>query len=78
MCGHDCNEVIAKLEVLLDGELDQEVEAQLIKEIKDCPGCLEHYNVDKSFKDFLQNKLERKCCTEKLKHEILEKIKQDS
>ncbi len=74
--GHNCKDVAEKLEILLDGELEKEYEERLILEIKRCPACLEHYDIDKAFKDFLYNKIERKCCTEGSKTEILEKIKQ--
>ena len=75
MSGHSCKEVAEKLEILLDGELDRKDEASLIAEINKCPGCLEHYNIDKAFKEFLSKKTEKRCCTEKLKSEILDKIK---
>jgi anti-sigma factor (TIGR02949 family) len=73
--GHNCKDVADKLEILLDGELNNEEEDLLIRDIKRCSACLEHYNIDKAFKDFVQKKVERKCCTETLKSEILEKIK---
>jgi anti-sigma factor (TIGR02949 family) len=73
--GHNCKDVADKLEILLDGELNSEEEAFLIKDIKRCSACLEHYNIDKAFKEFVQKKVERKCCTETLKSEILDKIK---
>ena len=74
--GHSCKEVVEKLEILLDGELDMKEEERLIADIKKCPACLEHYDIDKAFKDFLFNKIERKCCTEESKAEILSKLKQ--
>ena len=73
--GHKCKDVAEKLEMLLDGELDQATETQLIKEIKKCPACLEHYEIDEAFKKFVCNKVKRKNCTKNLKEEILEKIK---
>ncbi|MEZ5006956.1 MAG: hypothetical protein R2728_02775 [Chitinophagales bacterium] len=73
--GHNCKDVVEKVEFLLDGELDKETEARLIKEINRCPSCLEHYAIDDAFKKFVKTKLDRKCCTDGLKSEILEKIK---
>lgn len=76
--GHNCKSIAEKLQVLLDGELDNEAEKMLIKDIRKCPACLEHYQIDKAFKEFVQRKVERKCCTETLKAEILAKISQIS
>ena len=36
----------------------------------------EHYNIDKTFKDFLSTRVDRKSCSEKLKSEILVKIRE--
>ena len=72
---HNCREIVNKLGELIDGEVDPETEEQLIAEIKRCPACLEHYDLDVAFKDFLKKKMERKACAEKVKQEILEKIK---
>lgn len=76
--GHNCKDVAEKLEILLDGELDKDAEAYLIKDINRCSKCLEHYNIDKAFKEFVNKKVERRCCTDTLKSEILDKIKEIS
>ncbi len=75
MGGHRCKEVVKKIQILLDGELDKATEDQLIMEINRCPACLEHYKIDGAFKKLMHEKVERKCCTKSLKTEILEKIK---
>ena len=75
MGGHNCREVIAKVEELIDGELDNASQEQLIIEINRCPSCLEHYNIDVAFKEFVNQRVQRKCCAEKMKAEILGKIK---
>ena len=75
MGGHNCREVIAKVEALIDGELDHETQERMIIEINRCPSCLEHYNIDAAFKEFVRQRVQRKCCAEKMKNEILEKIK---
>lgn len=75
MGGHDCRDVIAKVEELIDGELDTATQERLIREIEKCPSCLQHYDLDKSFKEFVSTRVERKCCAERIKQEILEKIK---
>ncbi|MCP4121321.1 MAG: hypothetical protein GY751_06170 [Bacteroidetes bacterium] len=75
MGGHNCREVIAKVEELIDGELDNASQERLIREINRCPACLEHYNIDVAFKEFVHKRVQRKCCAEKMKSEILSKIK---
>ena len=72
---HSCKEIVSKLEELIDGEVDGATEKILIQGIKRCPACLEHYDLDKAFKEFLAKKVERKACAEKIKQEILAKIK---
>jgi len=75
MGGHNCREVIAKVEELIDGELNDVAQDRLIKEINRCPSCLEHYNIDKAFKEFVNERVQRKCCAQRMKEEILQKIK---
>ena len=76
MSKHNCKEVADNIYLLLDGELGPEEEKRLIAEVKKCSHCLEHYNLDKTFKDFVKAKMEKKCCSEALKSEIKSKIAQ--
>ncbi|MCB0536779.1 MAG: hypothetical protein R2777_03630 [Chitinophagales bacterium] len=74
---HDCKEVVQQFQLLLDGELHPKQEQEIMCELQRCIHCLEEYNLEKQFKDFLQKKLERKtptatfmaklktCCKEK-------------
>ena len=75
MGSHNCREVISKVEELIDGELDDASQEKLIIEINRCPACLEHYNIDIAFKEFVNSRLRRKCCAESMKSEILGKIR---
>lgn len=75
MGGHNCRDVVDKLEELIDGEVDEHTQQRLITEIKRCPACLEHYHLDKAFKDFLQTKTHRKCCASEVKQSILQRIR---
>ena len=58
---HNCNDMISKVILALDGELTKEQESAFMAEISKCSCCLEHYNIEKSFKEFLANKLNHKC-----------------
>ena len=73
---HDCSQVMSKVLLALDGELNKAEEEQLMKELQDCSCCLEHFQIEKSFKEFLCARLKRTCCLEKLATEIKGSIKQ--
>ena len=70
MRGHDCIETLKKLELLLDGELTKAEEDNLIVEINKCPGCLKHYKVEQSFKEFVKNR-----CRKKVDPELVSNIR---
>ncbi len=59
---------------MLDGELPDEERKLFIMDIQRCKSCLDHYHIERSFKEFLTNKVERKPCSEKLKEDILNQI----
>jgi anti-sigma factor (TIGR02949 family) len=72
---HDCSEVISRVFLSLDGELSKEEEKEFFEEIKRCSWCLEHYNIEQAFKEFICSKLGRKEVNPKLITEIKSKIK---
>jgi hypothetical protein len=43
-------------------------------DIQRCKGCLEHFHIEKTFKDFIAAKVERKDCSEKLKQTIISQV----
>lgn len=57
---HDCKEVVQQFQLLIDGELNPKQEQEIMCELQRCIQCLEHYNLDKKFKEFLQGKIEKK------------------
>lgn len=59
-CSHDCSEIASKVMLVIDGELPPNEEKRLIAEIQECKGCLQHYSIEKSFKEFIAKKVERK------------------
>jgi anti-sigma factor (TIGR02949 family) len=73
---HDCNQVMQRVHLALDGELSRADMEDFLSEIDSCSHCLEHYNIEKSFKDFLLNKLDRKAAPEACKADIKRKISQ--
>ena len=51
----ECEEIIAKLEQLLDGELDTEKENEVRQMVEGCGYCLEQFKVEKKFRTFIKN-----------------------
>ena len=71
---HDCHNFVKKVFLVLDGELPEGDRNLFITDIQRCKGCLEHYHIEKTFKDFVTAKVERKCCSDELKNDIISKI----
>lgn len=71
---HDCNNFLKKVFLVLDGEISESEKELFIKDITSCNGCLEHYHIEKYFKEFINAKVERKCCSDTLKQTILSQI----
>lgn len=67
---HNCRETIQKVMLALDGELSADEELRFMQDIKICSHCLEKYNIEKEFKLFLSNKVQKKNCTDDLKINI--------
>ena len=74
-CNHSCAEVIAMVNLYLDGELPKEQETTFLQEINNCPHCLEEYNIDKSFKEFIVAKMARRNGSTQLIQSIKDKIR---
>jgi len=70
-----CQRCLELLELITDGEASPEEERQFRKHIDDCLPCLETYNLEKSIKEMLRNKLEKKQVPEDLILSIKEKIR---
>jgi len=71
---HDCRNFLKKVFLVLDGEIPDEERTLFIMDIQRCKSCLEHYHIEKSFKEFLTTKVERRSCSEKLKDDIINQI----
>jgi mycothiol system anti-sigma-R factor len=56
---YDCNETLKHVVMALDGELSTEEEKQFLEHINDCSHCLEKYEIEKSFKKYLTEKISR-------------------
>ena len=57
---NDCEETLKKVMLALDGELTNEEEAVFLAHINTCSRCLEKYDIERSFKQFLSEKISRR------------------
>jgi anti-sigma factor (TIGR02949 family) len=71
---HSCKELLARVALAIDGEMTKEEEASFLAEIKQCSYCLEKYQIENSFKQFLCNKVNKKECSGSLITEIRNRI----
>ena len=71
---NECTELLRKVELALDGELTQDQEKKLFNDLEHNPWCLDVYNIEKCFKDFLCEKIERKTVDQNTVQCIREKI----
>ena len=71
---HNCTEVLSKVSLALDGELTEEQERELMEDVNRCSSCLEKYNIERSFKAFLCNKICKKEVSPDLVQNIRSKI----
>jgi len=75
MHNHNCNEILSKVSLVLDGALTNEEEQEFLNQLNECSCCLDKYQIEKSFKTFLQYKVEKKKvsqeCVDSLKQKLL-------
>jgi len=71
---HQCDQMLSKVFLVLDGEMNEAEEKSFLNEINQCSGCLEKYNIEKSFKEFLSKKVNQECCFETLAQNIRTKL----
>ena len=71
---HDCVKVVAKIQLALDGALNTSMERDFLDQVEQCPSCLKKFDVEKSFKQFLVEKIERKSTNEDLANSIRKKL----
>ncbi|MEO5674013.1 MAG: hypothetical protein ABIQ74_05150 [Chitinophagales bacterium] len=57
---HNCDSTLKKVMLSLDNEMSEEDEKQFLDEINQCSYCLEKFNIEKSFKEYLCGKIRRR------------------
>jgi len=68
-------ELVKKVTMYLDNELTKEAERDLLKEIKQNPAYFELLNKEKSFREFIKSRVQRRTVSPALIQSIKEKIK---
>lgn len=66
----DCPRFIENLDKMMSGGMSFDEEAHFIDSIRSNVQCLEKLEVEKTYKEFLVQKLDRKCCSQDLMHKI--------
>lgn len=74
----DCPKFLDNLERMVDGCMSQKEEQEFLESIKSSVHCLEKLEVEKAYKEFLIQKLDRKCCSKKLLEDIQDCIREDA
>jgi anti-sigma factor (TIGR02949 family) len=75
---HHCDQLISKVFLALDGEMSADEEKKFLDEINQCSCCLEKYQIEKSFKEFLSKKVKHECCFETLANSIKDKLSKNA
>lgn len=70
-----CKRCLELLELVADGEASPEEEKHFNDHINECLPCFETYNLEKSIKEMLQTKLDKKQVPEDLINSIKQKIR---
>ena len=70
-----CCECVKSLQMVVDGEATREQEEYFMNHLDECLPCYNFYEVEKSVKEMLQSKIEKKCCPPQLAENIREKLK---
>ena len=71
---HDCTALMRKVMMSLDGEMTEQEEKEFLADINQCSHCLDNYQIEKSFKQFLSSKLKRLSIPSSLIKDIRNKI----
>ena len=76
MSNHNCTKLVSKLFLALDGELSTDEEKEFLAELEECSYCLEQFNIEKAFKQFLHDKIAKKQVQPATIADIKSKIKE--
>ncbi|MCH8903521.1 MAG: hypothetical protein IIA45_06370 [Bacteroidetes bacterium] len=72
---HSCSELIKRVYLCLDGEMSPQQEEDFLEELGCCNSCLEKYDIEKNFKQYLIEKVQRRKISVVLVNNIRQQIK---
>jgi len=72
---HNCKQLMADINSLLDAELDRHSEAKILEELNNCSVCKQYYNTHVAYKTNVSHKIVRVSCSIEIKENILAKIR---
>ena len=71
----ECDEIIGKLEALLDGELDETKQREVNSMVDSCEYCFEQYRIEKSIRSLMKTGFRNVMASANLIRNIKESIK---
>lgn len=71
----ECEEIIGKLEALLDGELDEERKQEVNHMVESCEYCFEQYHIEKSIRTLIRTGFRNVAASSSLIRNIKNSIK---
>jgi anti-sigma factor (TIGR02949 family) len=71
----ECEQIIAKLEELLDGELDAAKTQEVNEMVNNCEYCFEQYNLERSLRSLVKNGFKNVMASANLVRNIKETIR---
>src|SRR6185295_9901873 len=71
---HKCDVTLRKVMLALDNEMTEEEEKKFLAELNSCSYCLEKFNIEKSFKSYLCEKIKRHAVSPKIVDQIRTRI----
>jgi hypothetical protein len=70
----ECEDIILKLEAMLDGDDDVMKDDVFLEKVKNCEYCLEQYEIEKSFKELLKSRIKGIMVSNTLVQSIKDKL----
>ncbi len=67
---HSCDVTLRKVMLALDNEMTEEEEKKFLAELNSCSYCLEKFNIEKTFKGYLCDKIKRHTVSPKIIEQI--------
>jgi mycothiol system anti-sigma-R factor len=72
---YNCRQTLQKVMLALDDELSEDEQRHFMQHLNGCNGCLEKFEIEKSFKKFLCDKISRRPVPQQLIDEIKSQIR---